>query len=261
MSRSLDIGASMALAVAIGLAATPAAAGAYVGNGLSEVKPDQWVKNPHPQPVQLLVEFQTNGSANPRATAFVKDTVVQMVKSSALFSDVGDQAVPTGTLLHVVINNVVTAQAKDDAKGKGFTTGLTLGLVGNTVMDQYDCTIDYVATPSADKLSKAAHHQIYVQVGLGAPEPPNATRFNTTREAVLVMVRQCTANPLNMLAAEPAFLGAGAPAAAPAPAATSVSATPGSTSAPAPEPAPVPAAPAPSPTAPAVIAPSQAPPA
>lgn len=255
MSKIFAVGAPLALAVSLGLAASQAAAGIYVSNDLPDVKPEAWVKNPRPQPVQLFVEFQTNGAANARATKFVKDAVVQTVKSSALFSDVADQATPNGALLHVVINDLADAKARGDAESKGFATGLTLGLVGNTVAESYECTVDYAAGPAADKISKSVHHKLYIQVGMTAPTPANATKAASVKEAVFTLVRQCTANPLNALAAEPAFLGAApTPTPTPATAAGPAASTP---AAPASNPAAsAPAAPTPNPAPATAVAPA-----
>lgn len=232
------VAAPLLAAAALVFSAGGAGAGIYLDNGLSDVKPEQWAKVAQPQPVQLLFEFQTNGAVNARATKFLKAKVVETVKSSGLFSDVLDQPAPNGALLHVVINDVVN---KSEAEGKGFATGLTFGLAGNTVADNYDCTVEYVPGPNADKISKTAHHRLYSQVGMTAPTPPNATKAASLQEAIFTMTRQCVSNPLNAVAGEPAFGGvvaSAAPAAAPA--------APTTTAA-----APTAAAPAGEPTAPA----------
>ena len=113
----------------------------YVDSGLQELKPEEKVAVASPKPVQLLFEFQTKGVANGQATDFVKGEVLTTVQASGLFTQAGPAPVADGALLHVVINNVPNT---DEAFAKGFTTGLTLGLAGNTVTDAYICTVDYL---------------------------------------------------------------------------------------------------------------------
>src|SRR3569832_302720 len=57
-----------AMLLALGMAATPrsAAAAAYVGSALAELKPEDKVVVAHPQPVQLIFEFHTKGAPNAR---------------------------------------------------------------------------------------------------------------------------------------------------------------------------------------------------
>src|SRR5215472_2754898 len=84
-----------------------ATAAAFVDAGVPDVKAEDWVKPAHPQPVQLLFQFQTKGAPNARATKFLKQTVFDTVKGSGLFSEVDETPVPNGAVLNIVINNVI----------------------------------------------------------------------------------------------------------------------------------------------------------
>jgi hypothetical protein len=77
------LGAAIILGVVAGVA--PAAAATYVDAGTPDVKPEDKVVVPHPQPVQLIFQFETKGAPNGRATKFLKDQIFDTVKTSGLF--------------------------------------------------------------------------------------------------------------------------------------------------------------------------------
>lgn len=176
----------------------PGCATMYVDSALHEVPR---IDYSHPQPTQLLFSFQTKGTANAKATEFLKKEVTDTVTASGLFSGVSETPAGNGALLSVVINNVPVT---DNAFGKGFATGLTFGLAGNTVTDGYICTVDYVAGTGKAKITKQMRHAIHTTVGAkGAP--PNAIKAASPKEAVQTMARQVVANALKDLAADPMF--------------------------------------------------------
>jgi|SRR5450631_2184655 len=173
----------------------------YVDNGIKDIAPVEF-HHPQPsQPVQLLFTFETKGTPNGRATESLKKQVSDTVVASGVFSSVSGEPVTGGALMSIVINNVPIT---DNAFGKGFATGLTFGLAGNTVSDGYVCTLDFQAHPGSAKLSKVARHAIHTTVGAkGAP--PNATKAPSPRDAVTTMTRQIVGNALKDLTADPAF--------------------------------------------------------
>jgi hypothetical protein len=204
--------------VALGIMASPglASAAAWLDAGLTDVKPEDKVVVAHPQPVQLLFQFQTKGAPNARATKFLKAQIVDTVKASGLFSEVSDAATANGALLSVVVNNVVDPDEMHAAEGKAFVTGATFFVAGTSVRDGYICTVDYLAGPNAPKITKIAHHSIITQLGMVNSPPPGAVKIGSTNDAVMTMTRQIVSNPLNALASDPGFQ---APPAAPATAA------------------------------------------
>lgn len=202
--------AAFAASITIGAAAAGAAwAGAYVDNGLPDLKAEDLAKVAQPAATQLLFEFQTRGVTNQRATTEVKKWVVETVQASGLFTSVSEGPLPEGGLLTVTINNV----PQDGAAGKGVVTGLTFGLKGTTVADYYDCTFEFTPAPGAAKVSKTLRHTIYTTIGASA-EPENATKVKNIGVAVEMMVRQAVSHGVNDLGKDPAFVLA-APAAAP----------------------------------------------
>lgn len=234
------------LAVAFGTLAVAglASAAVYVDAGTTDLKPEDKVVVAHPQPVQLLFEFQTKGAPNARATKFLKSHVVDTVKASGLFSDVSDAATANGAIVSVVINNVINPEELRAAEGKGFVTGATFFVAGSNVRDSYICTIDYVAGPHSAKITRTAHHAVITQMGLINSPPVGAVKIGSMNDAVFTMARQIVANPLNAIAGDPGFQPAPtapmpAPQAQPAPTVDPVQpATPAS---PAPVPASLPA--------------------
>lgn len=198
-------GASRRVRIAVVLlvaAFLPGCATFYVDNTLHEPTPEEKVKVENPQPAQLLFEFQTKGVQNGRATDMLKDQVLATVKDSGLFSAVGADPAPGGAVVNVVINNVPMT---DDAYAKGFATGLTLGLVGNTVGDGYVCTVDYLPPGGAPKVSKALRDALYTSLGAGAEIPQNVQKMSGVKQAIDTVIRKLLANTLNELGKDPGF--------------------------------------------------------
>ena len=199
--------------VAFGMAASAgtAAAGSFVDATLGDVKAEDKVVVLHPQPVQLLFQFHTKGAPNARATKELKDKVVETVKASGLFSDVSDSATANGAILNIVLDDVVDPGEMADAEGKGFVTGATFFIAGSTVKEHYLCTVDYVASPTAPKITRTARHAVVMQIGLINSTPQNVVKAASIKEAIYTMTRQIVANPLNAIAADPGFQGAPTP--------------------------------------------------
>lgn len=230
--------------------ATLASAAIYVGSDTTDVKPGDRAVIAHPQPVQLLFQFETKGAPNARATKYVMQQVIDAVKNSGVFSDVSDGPTANGAILNIVIDNVVTPKELQKAEAKGFATGATLFLAGSNVQDNYVCTVDYVSGPNASKITRTAHHSLIVQMGLINSAPANAVKASSYKDGVATMVRQIVSNPLNDVAKDPAFLSVPTTAVAPAPEPVSTPAPSTSPTAPAQAPAPTGAAAAQPPVAP-----------
>ena len=257
--RAFMLAAAMLLA--LGMAATPrsAAAAAYVGSALAELKPEDKVVVAHPQPVQLIFEFHTKGAPNARATKALKAKVVEAVTASGLFSTVSETPVPNGAILMVVIDNVVAPGDMAKASTQGAVTGATFFIAGSNVTDNYMSTVDYVSGPNAAKISRSARQSVIMQMGLINSPPKDAVKIGGMMDAIYTMTRQVVANPLNDIARDPAFLGAPAATPAAAPAAVSPATTP-TPAGPAPAPAtPVAPAAAPAPTSTPAPAPASDP--
>lgn len=174
----------------------------YVDMNMKEVAPANRAAVANPKPVQILFEFQTKGVRNGQATDFVRKQVLETVRGSGAFTDVSDGPVANGAILNIVLNNVPLT---DDAYAKGFTTGLTFGLVGTTVGDGYICTADYISAPGAAKITKTNRDAIYTSLGNSSGPPPNVQKMKSVDDAVHLMVRKTVGNAVNDIARDPAF--------------------------------------------------------
>jgi len=112
----------------------------------------------------------------------------------------------------VALNDTV-----NDAYRKGAVTGLTFGLIGNTVGDGYICTVDYLAGSNAPKITKTVRDAIYTSIGATTTEPEHAQKMKSLKEAGEYMTRVVIANGINELAKDPAFATQPAPVTPPAP--------------------------------------------
>jgi len=176
-------------------------ASAYLDNSVQELTPAEKVAVANRKPVQLLFEFQTKGVENGQATDLVRQTVIDTVQGSGDFSQVSSDPVPGGALLHISINNVPLT---DDAYAKGFVTGFTFGLVGNTVGDGYICTADYQSGANAPTVTKTMRDAIYAALG-ATSGPQHAEKMPGLKEAALAMTHRVVAHLVNDIAGDPSF--------------------------------------------------------
>ena len=190
-------------AAAVAVFTLSGCASMYVDNGMPDVPASAYVRPPTPQPVQMLFTFKTKGTANTKATELLKKNATDAVMASGLFASVGSAPTPGGTLLSVTIDNVPVTSEKD-AMAKGFTTGLTFGLAGSQVTDGYVCTVDYIASPSAAKITKVVHHAIHTNIGAHSA-PANSTKAASAMAAIKTVVNQAIGNALKELSADPGF--------------------------------------------------------
>lgn len=184
-------------------AAQPASAAVYVDNSLGEVPSTDIHKIATPKPTQLLFEFQTDGASNPKATKYAKPIVTEEVKASGFASEVSEGAVLDGARLSIVMNNIT----QKNAASKGFLTGLTLGLAGTVVADDYDVLLSYVSADGQAPITRTVHHRLYMKIGAKA-SPPNATPVKKIDEAVRMIIHQVVTHGLNDIAGDTAFAAA-----------------------------------------------------
>lgn len=211
------LAATVVMMAGLGGCVTP-----YVDTSLKDLTPADKVQVVHPQPVQLVFEFQTKGTANSQVSDLLKPIVLTAVKASGAFSDVSDTPPANGALLHITLDNVELNDTVNDAYRKGAVTGLTFGLVGNTVGDGYICTVDYLAGAGAPKITKTVRDAIYTSIGATTTEPPHAQKMKSLKEAGEYMTRVVIENGINELAKDPSFATqpTPAPVTPPAPAPT-----------------------------------------
>jgi hypothetical protein len=173
----------------------------YVDGNTKEVDASVYKRRDPVHPVQVLFEFQTKGVANANATGLLKARVLEQIKASGLFSEVGEAPAAGGALLGITLNNVPLS---DDAFSKGFVTGLTFGLAGSQVSDGYVCTLRYSPAAGAAPIVRQARHAIHTTIGATAA-PGNATKADSIDAAVTAMTRQVVSAALNDLTLDPNF--------------------------------------------------------
>lgn len=207
---------SFAFAAMAMLGLGSANAASYLANKPGELKPEQRVKVDAPKPAQLLVTFQRDGNSIPKVLKLVKPKVVRELMASGLFSTLTEEPAPNGAIVSVTINNI----PEKGAAGKGFKTGLTFGLAGTMVTDNYKVTVEYVPTTGKPAIARVVDHAIYTTIGLKSTPPADATKMENLNAAFEGVVRQGIAHALNGIAADPGFADAAAgPATSPTPAA------------------------------------------
>jgi hypothetical protein len=144
-----------------------------------------------PQPVQVFFEFQTNGTTNTKATEYVRPIVLDTIKKSKLFSDVVVAPATAPRKLFITINNLGNL---DEAKARGFTTGLTFGMAGSLVTDGYQMTAsDDMA--GKDEVKHSYKHAMYTTIG-NADGPAGLTEVPKA-DAVRLVMEGLTLNLLN----------------------------------------------------------------
>lgn len=173
----------------------------YVDSMTKEIPVSQYRKLTTIHPVQVLFEFQTNGVVNSVATNVLKESVLEQVDASGLFSEVSENPVSGGALLGITVNNIAVTE---DAFNKGFATGLTFGLAGSQVTDGYVCTAKYSDGTDAPFIEKRARHAIHTTMG-AASKPEETVEVSSLDEAVKLMMRQIVSNVLNDLTTDVAF--------------------------------------------------------
>jgi len=165
----------------------------YVDPTLPKIDIASLKKPTTPQPVQLFFEFQTNGTTNAKATDFVRP-IVDTLKKSQLFSEVVVAPAVAQRKLFITINNLNNL---DDAKARGFTTGLTLGMSGSMVTDGYQMNAsDSMA--GKDEVKHSYKHAMFTSIG--NIDGPAGLKDMTTVDAVHQIMEGLTLNLLNDMA-------------------------------------------------------------
>ncbi len=165
--------------------AMPAMAAVYVERSPGEVPPERRARVAAPAPVQLLIAFQTDGKDNGRATRYVTPVITKAIEASGLFSVASETAAAGGATLTVTMNNIV----QKGTAGKGFVTGLTLGLAGTVVRDGYAPTLDFTPAAGAATISKAVEHGIYLKIGAKSA-PENIDKVKGITQAIAIVICQ-----------------------------------------------------------------------
>ncbi|HTX49424.1 MAG TPA: hypothetical protein VME40_08545 [Caulobacteraceae bacterium] len=213
-SIAARVGLPMLLVLALSMIAGPAAAFSYyLDDELKEVAAQDRTAVANPQPVQVIFQITKNGAPVPsgKGYAILKDKVLDAVRASGVFSDVSDAPSAGGAVVTITLDSVSTPEEERDAGRRGYLSGLTLGLAPGSATDHYVWTVEFVASPSAPKITETAKESLTVAVGLVQHPPPNTVKMPTYHDAIFAMIRDVVSNTLNDLAKDPGFQSGAAP--------------------------------------------------
>ena len=134
--------------------------------------------------LRLSVEFQRHGLPYPKADPSLKDSAERTLRATGVIIPTDVDSV--GEIKIIVNNTADTATAA----AKGFGTGLTFGLIGSTVQDNYELTM--TITIKGRTITKSGiKHSIFTTIGnAAAPEgvqtSPSVVAFSKVLEQMIL---------------------------------------------------------------------------
>jgi hypothetical protein len=137
-----------------------------------------------PKRLFVSAEFQRNGQHYPKVDATLKDIVERVLRASGVVSPANDSV--SGDI-NVVVNNFGD---QGNAAAKGFATGLTFGLVGNTITDYYEMRV-VIHTNGKVITKDGIKHALHTKIGMGSTPAglevlPIQTAFERAVEQMLL---------------------------------------------------------------------------
>lgn len=148
-----------------------------------------------PIPAKLAVQFQTNGQHKPAVDETVRGHVEKVLKASGVIEPLAANAPQPAAALSITVNNIA-----DIAKAKhmGFRTGLTMGMKGNMVTDNYEMKASFSGGGRAK--SYEYKHALHSLVGSG--EGPKDIAPTTPADGFGKIMEDLTLNLLRSLQAD-----------------------------------------------------------
>lgn len=148
-----------------------------------------------PIPAKLAVQFQTNGEHKPAVDATVRGHVEKTLRTSGVIEPLAANDARSAPSLNITVNNIADL-AK--ARHMGFRTGLTMGMKGNMVTDNYEMK---AAWSGGGKTRQYEYkHALHSLVGSG--EGPKDIPPTTPNEGFGKIVEDLTLNLLKSMQAE-----------------------------------------------------------
>ncbi len=198
--RTLRRSLHLLTVVALGVMATGCmTVKSYVDPTLPVISNSQLPKVARPLPTTVLFEFTTKGNTNARATSEFSGRVVADVAKSGMFGQVSSSITDSNApLLKITIDNFADT---GNAVAKGVGTGLTFGLAGSLVKDNYRCTATY--SLQGKSFQTSVSHALLSTIG-NHSAPPGMTPM-MTQDALNQVVDQLVLHALVQLDQEAAF--------------------------------------------------------
>lgn len=194
--------AAVAAALYFVSVATPAsAAHFYVDRKLGSVAERSTMTSPGP--VQVLVEFQTNGVRNEKATKQVTKMVMAEMAKLPYLPALSDKPVASGALLTVKINNVFSEEERKKAMKAAFATGFTFGAADTVVRDNYKVGLGYVASTGAQVLTSEVEHSLITTLGKKS-DATMGVEFKKANDALSALFGQTLDHGLDSIARQTA---------------------------------------------------------
>jgi hypothetical protein len=158
------------------------------------------VKRPiKPIPLALSVEFQRNGESFPKAVPTVLDASSRILRATGVVEPDGPNSIGQ---VKITLNNVSDLAA---ARAKGFGTGLTFGLVGTTVTDNYELTMS--VTVNGKTVEKANIKNAF-NTTVGNTSIPGGLETFTAGVAVQKVLEQMILEAIKQIQADSKILSA-----------------------------------------------------
>jgi len=145
-----------------------------------------------PLPVRVEVQFQRRGEPKSEADARLRGYVERTLRSSGVLQP--EQL--ADALLRVVVNNIGDA---GEARSAGIKTGLSFGLSGAMVTDQYQFSITY-SSKSGKKQEVFFRHALHTAVG--GVDLPNGVAPLKPQEAYAQVVEDAVLGALQQMQAD-----------------------------------------------------------
>lgn len=152
-----------------------------------------------PGPVQVLVEFQTNGVRNEKATKEARKMVMVEFAKLPYLPQVSDTPVASGALLTVKINNIFSEEERKRVMKAAFKTGLTFGAADTVVRDNYTMSFSYVPATGAPSITSSVNHALVTTLGKGSDQS-FGVEYKKATQAVSALIGQTLDHGLNAIA-------------------------------------------------------------
>lgn len=153
----------------------------YLDPSKPQVTYSDIVRTKEPLPLKLTTVFLRNGEPFPKANSILLDNSSRILRATGLIDPDGPNSV--GSVL-ITVNNIADTAA---AAGKGFGTGLTFGLVGSTVQDNYELSLEINAN---EKSAKKYGIQNGIATAIGNTSIPAGVEPLTTSVAFQKVLEQ-----------------------------------------------------------------------